>query len=61
MTRRVTRRDIHEDLTIRGRSVEESDDKNANMAMDVPVEQDHERELAQAWMTSTVKNMTQKW
>ena len=44
---------IHEALTTRGRyylaSVEESEDKNVNMAMSVPVGEDYEQELAEAW------------
>ena len=43
----LTRRGIHETLRTRGRccigSVEESEDKNANIAMDVPVEEDCEQ------------------
>ena len=42
-------RRLHEALRTRGRyyigSVEESEDKNATMAMDVPAEEDHEQEL----------------
>ena len=30
-------------------SVEVSEDKNANMAMDVPIEEDYEQELAEVW------------
>ena len=30
-------------------SVQESEDKNANMAMDVPIEEDDEQEPAEAW------------
>ena len=48
-----TRRDVQEALRTRGknyiRSVEESEDKNANMAMDVPAEEDYEQELVEAW------------
>ena len=48
-----TRRDIQEALRTSGRyymgSVQESEDKNANMAMDVPIEEDYEQELAEAW------------
>ena len=47
----VTMRDIHEELTTRGKydsgSVEESDDKDLNMSMDVPLE-DYDQELAEA-------------
>ena len=50
----VTRREIHEELTRRGTcyfgSVEESDHKDANMAMDVPFEEDCEHEWAEAWV-----------
>ena len=49
----ATRRDIHEALTTRGRyylgSVEESEDKNVNMAMNVPIGEDYEQEFAEAW------------
>ena len=42
----LTRRDIHEAATTRGRydvgSVEENENKNANMAMDVPIDEDYE-------------------
>ena len=31
------------------RSVEETEDKNANRAMDLPIEEDCEQELAEAW------------
>ena len=48
----VTRRDIHEDLTTRVRhyfgSVEESDDKDVNMATNVAHEEDYEQEVAEA-------------
>ena len=48
----LTRRDIHEALMTRGRyylvSVEESVDKNANVAMDVPIEEDCEQQHAEA-------------
>ena len=48
----LTRRDIHEEATTRGRydvgSVEEEDNKNVNMAMDVPIEEDYEQKLAEA-------------
>ena len=48
----LTRRDIHEAVMARGRyyfgSVEESGDKNANIAMYVPIEEDYEQELAEA-------------
>ena len=48
-----SRRDTHEALRTRGRyyigNVEESKDKNANIAMDVPNEEDYEQELAEAW------------
>ena len=44
-----TRRDIQEALRTSGRyyigSVEERENKNANMAMDVPTEEDYEQEL----------------
>ena len=40
-------------MTRRGRYylgiVEENDNKNANMAMDVPFEEDYEQKLAEAW------------
>ena len=46
-------RRLHEALRTRGRyyigGVEESEDKNANMAMDVPAEEDYEQELVEAW------------
>ena len=49
----LTRRDTHEALRTRGRyyirNVEQSEDKNANRAMDVPSEEDCEQELAEAW------------
>ena len=49
----LTRIEIHEAVTIRGRyylgSVEENDNKNANMAIDVPFEEDYEQKLAEAW------------
>ena len=48
----VTRRNIHEHLTTRWRyylgSADESDDKDANMATNVPIEEDYEQELAEA-------------
>ena len=60
----VTRRDIHEALTTRGRhcfgSVEESDVKDANMAMDVPMEDYELSSWQKRGMTLTVKNLTQK-
>ena len=50
----VTRRNIHEALTTRGRryyfgSAEESNDKDVSMAMYVPTQEDHEDELTEAW------------
>ena len=49
----LTRRDTQKAVMTRGRyylaSVEESEEQNANMAMDVPIEEDHEQELAEAW------------
>ena len=49
----VTRREIHEEWTTRRRydfgSIEESDDKDANMAMHVPLEENYEQELVEAW------------
>ena len=49
----LTGRDIHDAVMTRGRyyfgSVEENEDKNANMALDVPIEEDYEQELAEAW------------
>ena len=48
-----TRRDVHEASRTRGRyyigSVEESEDTNANMAMDLSIEKDYDQELAEAW------------
>ena len=49
----LSRRDIHEAVMTRGSYylgiVEESEDKNANMALDVPIEEDYEQELAETW------------
>ena len=49
----LTRRDIREAVMTRGRfhlgSVGESEDKNANPAMYVPIEEDYEQEMAEAW------------
>ena len=59
----LTRRDIQEALRraryITG-SVKESEDKNANMSMDFPMQEDYEQELAEAWLISTATNSTQK-
>ena len=48
----LTRRDIPEAVTTRGRydvgSVEENENKNANMAMDVPIDENYELKLAEA-------------
>ena len=60
----VTRRDIHEALTTRGRhcleSVEESDDKDADVAMDVPMGDYELSSWQKRGTTLTVKNLTQK-
>ena len=49
----LTKRNIHGTVTTRGRyyfgSVQENENKNANMVMNVPMEEDHEQELAEAW------------
>ena len=49
----LTRREIHEAVMTRGGydvgSIEENDNKNVNMAMDVPIEEDYEQKLAEAW------------
>ena len=53
----LTRRYIHDAMKTRGRycigSVEESVDKNANMAMYVQIEEDYEQELTEAWRPRT--------
>ena len=59
-----SRRDTHEALRTRGRyyigNVEESKDKNANIAMDVQMKRTTSKSWQKHGMTSTDKNLTQK-
>ena len=58
---KLTRGDVHEAVMTRGRyylgSIKENEDKRANMAMDVPIEEDYEQELAKPGTTLTAKNL----
>ena len=49
---KLTKGAVHETSRMRGRyymgSVEESGGKNANMAMDVPIEEDYDQQLTKA-------------
>ena len=61
----MTKRNIHGTVETRGRyslgSVEENEDNNANMEMDVPIEETMIKSWRKPGMTLTVKNLKKKW